>query len=62
MCDGIPDDVGRMNVCQLVDNLATSAARSDQPASPKHAQVLADQRLRCANRVDEFVDAIRVVR
>ena len=27
VCDGILDDVGCINVCQLVDNLATPAAR-----------------------------------
>lgn len=61
MGDGVSHDVGGVHIGEFVDDLPASPTGSDQPGSAQHAQVLADERLRCPDRVDQLVDAIRMV-
>ena len=53
--------MGGVHIGELVDDLPASPTGSDQPGSTQHAQVLAHERLRRPDRVDQLVDAIRMV-
>ena len=57
--DGGDHDVGEVVVDQAVEHLAAGALACDDARGLEDAQVLADQRLRHAERVDEFVHAAR---
>jgi hypothetical protein len=61
MSDGVPHDMRRMHVRKLVDHLPSTAACSHQPSPTEYAEVLADEGLRHADGVDQFVHAIRMV-
>ena len=57
MVDGVADNVGHVVVGELVGNLASAAHALDEIGAAQYSQVLADERLRKAETVDEFVDA-----
>jgi len=61
MGDGVSHDVSRVHIGEFVNNLPASPTSSHQPGSTQHAQVLAHERLRRPDRVDQLVDAIRMV-
>ena len=55
--DGVAHDVGDVVVPQGVDDLAAAPAADDQVGGAQDPQVLAHERLRHAEGVDEVVDA-----
>jgi hypothetical protein len=59
--DGVPHDVGGVHIGEFVDDLPASPTGSHQPGPTQHAQMLAHERLRRSDRVDQLVDAIRMV-
>ena len=61
MGHGVANNVRRVDVCELVDDLAAAMTRLDEPRAPEHTEMLAHQRLWRADRVDQLVDAVRVI-
>jgi hypothetical protein len=59
--DGVAHDVSRVHIGEFVDDLPASPTGSDQPGSTQHAQMLAHERLRRPDSVDQLVDAILMV-
>ena len=57
MSDGIDDDVRKMVVRQPVQHFATGSLPGDDTGRLEDFQMLADQRLWYAERIDEFVHA-----
>jgi hypothetical protein len=62
MSDGVANDVRRMDVRQFIDDLSTSPAGLNQSRPSQHPQVLTDEWLRRPDRVDQFVNAVGVIR
>src|SRR3954453_19707780 len=62
MRDCIPDYMCNVRIRQLVDHLAASAALGHQLGGSGHTQVLADERLRDIEGIDDLVDAGGVAR
>jgi hypothetical protein len=59
--DSVPHDVGRMHVREFVHDLTSAAAGPDQARATQDPQMLTDEGLRRTDRIDEFVDAVRVI-
>jgi len=54
----VAHDVRGVDVSKLVDDLSPSPPRPHKACSAQHAEMLTDQRLRSADRIDQFVHAV----